>query len=105
MSDIIVTIVGAVIAVLGALITRYFIPWIKERANTESLNTAMTVIEALVMAAWAEGVKNGWDGNNQKAWAIAKAKEFGLDLTEIQYDLLRKAVVAEVKGLADAVAA
>jgi hypothetical protein len=100
MQDIIITIITAAIAALGALVTRYIVPWLKERAGTEALSFASTVITAVVTAAWSEGVKNGWGGDTQKAWAVAKAKEFGLDLTEAQYDVLRKSIVAEVKGVA-----
>jgi hypothetical protein len=99
MADIIIAVVGAIIAALGTLITRYAVPWIQARMDTEALGSAQTVISAVVTAAYGEGIKKGWSGDSQKAWAIAKAKEFGLDLTGAQYDVLRKAVVAEVKGL------
>jgi hypothetical protein len=101
-SDIIITIVGAVIAGLGALVSRYVIPWIRARTDAETLGAALTAIRAVVTAAYNEGVKNGWNGDTQKAWAISKATEFGLDLTDAQFDLLRKAAVAEIKGISSA---
>jgi hypothetical protein len=102
MSDIIITIVGAVIAGLGALVSRYIIPWLRTRTDAETLNAALTAIRAVVTAAYNEGVKNGWNGDTQKAWAISKAQEFGIDLTDAQYDLLRKAAVFEIKGISSA---
>jgi hypothetical protein len=100
MQDIIISIVGAVIAGLGALVSRYVIPWLRARTGAETLNAALTAIRAVVTAAYNEGVKNGWNGDTQKAWAISKAQEFGIDLTDAQYDVLRKSAVAEVKGVA-----
>jgi hypothetical protein len=99
MNDIIITILTAAIAALGALVTHRFIPWLTARTDAETLARVTSITRAVVTAAYAEGVKLGWDGNSQKAWAVAKAAEFGIDLTEAQYDVLRKAAVAEVRHI------
>jgi hypothetical protein len=103
MQNIIITVIGAVIAALGGVVARYVVPWVKARTETETLTLMASIVESVVRAAYAEGVKRGWNGDNQKAWAIAQAKDvFGIDLTEAQYDLIRKAVVQQVKGIAPA---
>jgi hypothetical protein len=100
MQEIIITIITAVIAALGALVTRYVVPWLQARTSSEQQALAVSVIESVVRAAYAEGVKRGWNGDSQKAWAIAQAKQiFDIDLTDTEYDLLRKAIVQEVKGI------
>jgi hypothetical protein len=101
MQEIIITIITAIIAALGALVARYVIPWLQARTSSEQQALAVSIIESVVRAAYAEGVKRGWNGDSQKAWAIARAKDvFGVDLTDAQYDLIRKAIVQEVKGIA-----
>jgi hypothetical protein len=99
MTDIIITILAAAIAALGALVTHKVIPWLAARTDAETLARVTSITRAVVTAAYAEGVKLGWPGETQKAWAVAKAKEFGIDLTEAQYDVLRKAAVAEIKQI------
>jgi type II secretory pathway pseudopilin PulG len=101
LNEIIITIVVAIVGALGAVVTRYVVPWLTTKTTAEQRALATSVIESVVRAAYAEGVKRGWNGDSQKAWAIARAKEiFGVDLTDAQYDLIRKAIVQEVKGIA-----
>jgi hypothetical protein len=103
MSEVILTIVTAVIAAIGAVVTRYVVPWLTARTSAEERELTVSMVETAVRAAYSEGVKKEWTGESQKAWAIAKAKdEFGIDLTEPQLDIIRKSVVQQVKRIGDA---
>jgi hypothetical protein len=101
-TDIIITVVVALIGALGGVVVKYVVPWLSARTDAETLTLMASIVESVVRAAYAEGVKRGWSGDDQKAWAIAQAKKvFDIDLTEAQYDLIRKSVVQQVKAIGD----
>jgi len=94
------TLTLAAIGFIAALTTTLLFPFLRTKISSEKFALAVEKIRLVVGAAFAEGKKNGWDGNAQKAWAIEKAQAFGIDLSSEQYDIIRKAVVDEIKSYA-----
>ena len=102
MTDIVVEIILAVIGILGIVATRYVVPYLKTKTSYNKTLEVTSIIFDVVSAAWAEGVKHGWTGEEQKQWAIKKANTaFGIDLTSEQYDVIRKAAVREMKEISE----
>ena len=80
----ITTVIEAVLALIGALITAFLIPWIKSRTNAEKLDQIELWVTVAVEAAEQIYTGSG-KGAQKKAYVLEflNAKGFDLDWDEI----------------------
>lgn len=69
-------IIEAVIALAGALLTTFLIPWIKEKYDAERLKKVQTYVDIAVTAA--EQIYKACDGDTKKAYVLNYLAEKGI---------------------------
>ena len=99
MDQILFAILQCVLVVVAGLITRYVVPWLKTKLDSEKFNTLELWIKAAVTAA--EQVFCGSSkGNEKKAYVIDAIKKYldskGLKITDEQLNILIEAAVKEL---------
>jgi hypothetical protein len=97
MQEIIITFITGIIAALGALVTRYVVPWIRERTTAEQRAAAVSVIETLVRAAEQTIKSRGFDGKACKIWVLDHAELLGLSTADEEIDAIIEAAVLELR--------
>lgn len=71
-------IITAVLALIAALITRYVIPWIKEKTTLEQQKRIQAAIDTFVFAA--EKVYGAGNGEKKKLYVLSKLHEKGFNV-------------------------
>lgn len=99
MHDIIFTAIKLVIMVLALVVSRYLIPWIRERMDASTLEVAINWVGQAVL--FAQQTMSANTGEEKKA-AVASFLEAlfaqkGIDITEDELNVLIEAAVKEMK--------
>lgn len=87
-------IILALITLIGGLIARYLIPWIKDKLDERSMDIFNGLIKVGVYAA--EMLYNG-EGEQKKQYVIDLLKENGYDVDSKSIDALIEATVKELQ--------
>ena len=98
-NEMITVIVKAVVAVLSVLITSVVIPYIKGKIGENKYNEIKYYVEYAVRCAEQIYTPEQWQEKKAyvKEYIIRKAKEFGIDMTEEDINVLIEGIVNEVK--------
>ena len=73
-------IVTAVLALIAALITRYAIPWIKEKTTLEQQKRIQAAIDTVVFAA--EKLYGSGKGKEKKKYVLTALRAKGFDIND-----------------------
>lgn len=73
-------IVTAALALIAALITRYIVPWIKEKTTLEQQKRIQAAIDTVVYAA--EKMYGAGRGDEKKKYVLTKLRASGYDLND-----------------------
>lgn len=87
-------IITAVLALIAALITRYVIPWIKEKTTLEQQKRIQAAIDTVVFAA--EKLYGAGQGEKKKQYVLAKLRANGYDVDD---QMVRAGIEAAVMAL------
>lgn len=98
-NEMVSVIVKAVVAVLSVLITSVVIPYIKGKIGENKYNEIKYYVEYAVRCAEQIYTPEQWQEKKAyvKEYIIHKAKEFGIDMTEEDINVLIEGIVNEVK--------
>ena len=88
-------IILAIITLLGGLIARYLIPWIKDKLDERSMDIFNGLIKVGVYAA--EMLYKSGEGEQKKQYVIDLLKENGYDVDSKSIDALIEATVKELQ--------
>ena len=88
-------IILAIITLIGALITRYVIPWIKSKLSDKQYNDLKTLIRVGVFAAEQLFTSDKW--KEKKQYVVDLLKENGYDVDVASVDALIEATVRELR--------
>ena len=88
-------IILAIITLIGALITRYVIPWIKNKLSDKQYNDLKTLIRVGVFAAEQLFTSDKW--KEKKQYVVDLLKENGYDVDVASVDALIEATVRELR--------
>lgn len=99
MNEIVFEIIKLVVMIAALAVTRYLVPWIREKANTDKLVLAEKWVRYAVLKAqqvlWAE------KGQDKKAYVTEFLKEIliakNIALSDEQLDVLIEAAVKQMK--------
>lgn len=99
MNEIVFEIIKLVVMIAALAVTRYLVPWIREKANTDKLVLAEKWVRYAVLKAqqvlWAE------KGQDKKAYVTDFLKEIliakNIALSDEQLDVLIEAAVKQMK--------
>lgn len=99
MNEIIFEVIKIVVMVAVLVITRYLVPWLKEKIGTDKLATAEKWVRYAVLKAqqvlWEQG------GQDKKAYVTEFLKEIlmakNIALSDEQLDVLIEAAVKQMK--------
>lgn len=94
--DIITMCLNALVVLIGAVVTRYVVPWLKARTTAQDRETVFVLIKALVSAAEQVADARGLDAEGKKEWVMARARE-ALRISEEELDALVEAMVREMR--------
>lgn len=99
MHDIIFTIVKLVVMVLALVVSRYLIPWLKERISIGNLETAINWASRMVL--YAQQVLTDSTGEEKKEIVIGSLRNLfknkGINISEDELNVLIEAAVKEMK--------
>lgn len=87
-------IITAVLALIAALITRYFIPWIKEKTTLEQQTRIQAAIDTVVYAA--EKMYGAGRGAEKKQYVLTALKAKGFDINDEMVNASIEAAVASL---------
>ena len=73
-------IITAVLALIAALITRYVIPWIKEKTTLDQQKRMQAAIDTVVFAA--EKLYGAGNGKKKKEYALQMLRSKGFDIDD-----------------------
>lgn len=73
-------IITAVLALIAALITRYVIPWIKEKTTLDQQRRLQAAIDTVVFAA--EKIYGAGNGKEKKEYALKALRSKGYDIND-----------------------
>lgn len=100
MDEITKIIVEAIVSISIILITRYLIPWIKEKIGVEKYTTIKQYCELSVRSAEMLFTEEQW--KEKKAYVVAcveaKLHEIGLEMTELEVNAIIEGFVQAVKN-------
>jgi len=88
----ITTVIEAVLALIGALITVFLIPWLKNKTSTEKLEQIGTWVTVAVEAAEQLYTESG-QGAQKKAFVLEFLNEKGFDLKWEEIDVMIESAV------------
>ena len=88
-------IVNAVIALIGAIIARYVIPWIKNKLDDRQYDVFKALVRTGVFAAEQLFSSDMW--KEKKAYVLDLLKENGYSVDSIAVDALIEATVRELR--------
>lgn len=99
MSEIIFEVIKLVVMVAALVVTRYLIPWIKEKIGADQMATAEKWVRFAVLKA--QQVMQSENGTDKKAYVTDFLKELlqakNISLTDEQLDVLIEAAVKQMK--------
>lgn len=98
-NEVVSVIIKAVVMVLSVLITSVVIPYIKGKIGENKYNEIKYYVEYAVRCAEQIYTPEQWQEKKAyvKEYIIRKAKEFGIDMTEEDINVLIEGIVNEVK--------
>ena len=88
-------IILAIITLIGALITRYLIPWIKSKLSDNQYETFCTLIRVGVYAAEQLFTSEQW--KEKKQYVVDLLKENGYEVDSTAVDAMIEATVRELR--------
>jgi len=88
-------IILAIITLIGAIITRYLVPWIKSKLNDNQYETFCTLIRVGVYAAEQLFTSEQW--KEKKAYVVDLLKENGYTVDTTAVDAMIEATVRELR--------
>lgn len=88
-------IILAVITLIGALISRYLIPWIKGQLDDRQRETFSTLVRVGVFAA--EQLYKSGQGQEKKAYVLDLLRKNGYDVDDASVEALIEATVKELE--------
>lgn len=88
-------IILAVITLIGGLVARYVIPWIKGKLNDQQAETMNGIVRVAVFAA--EQLFNSTEGKAKKAYVLNLLRDNGYDIDSATVDALIEATVKELR--------
>ena len=88
-------IILAIITLIGGLLTRYVIPWIKGKLDDRQTNTLNMLVDILVYAA--EMIYNSDQGKEKKEYVLKLLKDKGYDVDDESINALIEATVKKLK--------
>lgn len=88
-------IILAVITLIGGLIARYVIPWIKGKLNDQQSEAMNGIVRVAVFAA--EQIFESTEGKAKKAYVLNLLRDNGYDVDSATVDALIEATVKELK--------
>lgn len=89
-------VVEAVLLILGIIVTRYIVPWVREKTSAAEQETINTWIRAAVAAAEQIYAGSG-RGAEKKAYVTRWLAERGFNVKSETVDLLIESAVYELK--------
>lgn len=99
MDDILFSIVQCVFIIVAGIITRYIIPWLKSKLDTEKFNTLELWVKAAVSAAEQILCKD-CSGPEKKAYVTDIMEKYlntkGVKITQEQLNILIESAVKEM---------
>lgn len=88
-------IILAVITLIGGLVARYVIPWIKGKLNDQQAEAMNGIVRVAVFAA--EQLFNSTEGKAKKAYVLNLLRDNGYDIDSAAVDALIEATVKELR--------
>lgn len=88
-------IILAIITLIGGLIARYVIPWIKSKLDDRQLDLLNSAVRIGVFAA--EQLFNSDQGKEKKAYVVDLLKKSGYEVDSVAVDALIEATVKELR--------
>ena len=88
-------IILAIITLIGAIITRYLIPWIKDKLDDRQYDVFATLVRVGVYAAEQLFTSEQW--KEKKAYVVSLLKENGYNVDATAVDALIEATVRELR--------
>ena len=88
-------IILAVITLIGALISRYLIPWLKAKLDDRQTEALNAIVRVAVYAA--EQLFESSEGKAKKAYVLNLLKDNGFDVDSATVDALIEATVKELR--------
>lgn len=88
-------IILAVITLIGGLVARYVIPWIKGKLNDQQSEAMNGIVRVAVFAA--EQLFNSTEGKAKKAYVLNLLRDNGYDIDSATVDALIEATVKELR--------
>lgn len=88
-------IILAVITLIGGLVARYVIPWIKGKLNDQQAEAMNSIVRVAVFAA--EQLFNSTEGKAKKAYVLNLLRDNGYDIDSATVDALIEATVKELR--------
>ena len=88
-------IILAIITLIGAIITRYVIPWLKDKLDDRQYDVLATMVRVGVFAAEQLFSKEQW--KEKKQYVVDLLKENGYDVDVTAVDALIEATVRELR--------
>lgn len=99
MNEIIFEVVKIVVMVAALVITRYLVPWIKQKIGAEKLSEIENWAKQAVLMA--QQVYKEWTGEDKKAYVTKFLKELlmakDISISDEQLDILIEAAVKQMK--------
>ena len=98
-NEMMTVIIKAIVAVVSVLITSVVITYIKGKIGENKYNEIKYYVEYAVRCAEQIYTPEQWQEKKAyvKEYIICKAKEFGIDMTEEDINVLIEGIVNEVK--------
>jgi len=91
-------IIGAILALLGAVITYILVPWIKSKTTTEQQAMINYWVTVAVQAAEMLHKEGSGRGEEKREYVIAFLKEKGFTVDETELRVMIEAAVLELKN-------
>ena len=88
-------IILAVITLIGALISRYLIPWIKSQLDDRNKEMVATLVRVGVYAA--EQLYKSGQGQEKKRYVLELLRKNGYDVNDASVEALIEATVKELE--------
>lgn len=98
--ELISKIVEAVVTILIAIISCYFIPWLKNRLGEDKYNLLVSFAETVVRSAEKIYTQEEWEKKKEYALELVleKSDELGLKLNYEEVNAIIEGAVQAVKG-------
>ncbi len=100
-TQIITILITAIVAAIGAIITKVLIPYLKSKMTAEELQTAQMWVEIAVTAAEQLYKGQSQAGQSKYQYVANFLTSHGIDLTETQLKLLIESAVKVMNDLSD----